>query len=91
MASMNGLNSTSYFETSALMDRSMVNTTLTGTGGGKLSTTIQTNGNTSQLGNNTSIYVPQIRSKNSGEYLGLLEWKTDDEPKIIIKLIDGNH
>ncbi len=36
----------------------------------------------------TSIYVPQIKSKNSGEYLGVFEWKPEDEALIAKKLID---
>ncbi len=43
--------------------------------------------NTSHLANST-IYVPQIRLKNSGDYLGYLEWKADDEEQIIKRLID---
>lgn len=78
---MNGLNSTSYFESSMLMSGGD-NKTLTVAN----RTPSSTNMNTSQQ--NTSIYVPQIRSKNSGEYSGLLEWKIEDEPKIIVKLID---
>lgn len=37
---------------------------------------------------NLSLYAPQIKSKNSGEYLGVFEWKTEDESKIVNKLID---
>lgn len=37
---------------------------------------------------NTSIYVPQIKSRNSGEFLGVCEWKTEDETLIVRKLID---
>ena len=54
-----------------------------------------TNGNNKSVMNqtlnntmNTSIYVPQIKSKNSGEFLGVLEWKTEDESRIVNKLID---
>ena len=38
---------------------------------------------------NTSIYVPQIKSKDTQEYSGYFEWKPEDETKIISKLIDG--
>ena len=38
--------------------------------------------------NTSSIYVPQIKTKNSSEFLGVLEWKMEDESKIIAKLID---
>ena len=55
--------------------------TLTGVNGKNLA-------NNSQMGN-VSIYVPQIKSKNTGEFLGVLEWKVEDEPKIISKLIEG--
>ena len=34
------------------------------------------------------MYVPQIKSKNSGEYLGVFEWKSEHEAKIVSKLID---
>lgn len=37
---------------------------------------------------NTSVFVPQIKSRNTGEYLGVLEWKVEDEAKIVNKLID---
>jgi myosin-5 len=32
--------------------------------------------------------VPQIKSKNSGEYMGILEWKIEDEQKIITRLME---
>lgn len=95
-ASMNGLNSTTYFDLNnttisnwpgagSVNDRSaFFNTTLTVATANK-SGLASTGPNTS-----TSIYVPQIRSKNSGEYVGLLEWKIEDEAKIVAKLIDGS-
>lgn len=83
---MNGLNSTSVYFDSGVNpgDKTYSNVALNNT------LTVSMTG-TSKGGNNTSmsIYVPQIRSKNSGEFVGLLEWKIEDEPKIIIKLIDG--
>ncbi len=36
----------------------------------------------------TSIYVPQIKTKNSSDYLGVFEWKPEDEALIAKKLID---
>lgn len=91
-ASMNGLNSTSVYFDSGLnpSDKTFSNTTgLNNT----LTVSMTTKNGIANGANNTSssIYVPQIRSKNSGEYLGLLEWKVDDEPKIVIRLIDGNN
>lgn len=83
-ASMNGLNSTSVYFDSGLNpnDKTFSN--------GALNNTLAVSMMAGTKGGNTSsIYIPQIRSKNSGEYLGLLEWKIEDEPKIVVKLIDG--
>ena len=44
--------------------------------------------NSSQITNN-SIYVPQVKSKDTTEYSGYFEWKPEDDPKIIARLIDG--
>lgn len=38
---------------------------------------------------NSSFYVPHIKSKNSSDYLGILEWKVEDETKIICRLVEG--
>ena len=43
--------------------------------------------NNSNAGNQ-SIYVPQIKSKHSGEYMGILEWKIEDEQKIVSRLME---
>lgn len=91
-ASMNGLNSTSVYFDSGINPNDK---SYTSTAGLNNTLTVATiNGSSSNkpaaAGGNTSIYVPQIRSKNSGEYLGLLEWKIEDEPRIVTKLIDGN-
>ena len=44
--------------------------------------------NSSQITNN-SIYVPQVKSKDTTEYSVYFEWKPEDEPKLISRLIDG--
>ena len=92
-ASINGLNasllSLNHNDNDKSVNSMLNSSTLTITAGnvnGKFNNTNLIN--TSQLGN-LSIYVPQIKSKNSGEYLGVLEWKIEDETKIINKLIDG--
>ena len=77
------MNGSSYLDN----DKANLNSTsitLTGVNGKNL------NVNNSQLANG-SIYVPQIKSKNTGEFLGVLEWKVEDEPKIISKLIEGEY
>lgn len=91
-ASMNGLNSTSVYFDSGLnpSDKTFSNTGLNNTLTVSTTTTSK-NGGANGANTSSSIYVPQIRSKNSGEYIGLLEWKVDDEPKIVIRLIDGNN
>jgi hypothetical protein len=38
---------------------------------------------------NNSFFVPHLKSKNSSDYLGILEWKVEDEQKIVTKLIEG--
>lgn len=85
-ASMNGLNSTSVYFDSGVNPNDKTFSALNNTLTVSMTTTSKAGGGN---GNNSSIYVPQIRSKNSGEYVGLLEWKIEDEPKIVIKLIDG--
>ena len=77
------MNGSSYLDN----DKANLNSTsitLTGVNGKSL------NVNNSQLANG-SIYVPQIKSKNTGEFLGVLEWKVEEEPKIISKLIEGEY
>lgn len=70
--SMNVLNNNSFMDN----DRSMM--MLNSTIAGKTSTTL-----------NNSLYVPQIiHTKASHEYIGILEWKIEDEAKIITKLIE---
>ncbi len=39
------------------------------------------------LSNSTTMDLPQIKYKN-GEFMGILEWKPDDESKIISHLIN---
>lgn len=39
---------------------------------------------------NNSFFIPHIKSKNSSDYLGILEWKVEDEQKIVTRLIEGN-
>lgn len=74
------LNSSVYAE--SITDKSVISNVLNNT------SSLTITGNNNQLANNSLIYVPQIRSKNSGEYLGILEWKVQDESRIINKLID---
>jgi hypothetical protein len=44
--------------------------------------------NVSQFANSI-VFTPQIRIKHTGDFLGYLEWKPEDEPLIIKRLIDG--
>ena len=52
-----------------------------------LNNTIAAPGNKS-VNLNGSIYVPQIKPKNAGEFQGMLEWRIEDEPKLVLKLIE---
>ena len=93
------MNSTAYLDSdktlsSFMMNHSMGNNNnnnnnnlnVTINGGGHNKSLMENNG--SQLVNST-MYVPHIRLKNSGDYLGYLEWKAEDEQLLITKLIDG--
>jgi myosin V len=48
------------------------------------------NNNNITINGTSNSYVPQIinRQKSSADYLGMFEWKIEDEPKIIKSLID---
>jgi hypothetical protein len=46
--------------------------------------------NINQLAN-SAIFTPQIRMKHTGDFLGYLEWKTEDEALIIKRLVDGSY
>ena len=76
----NGLNNSTYLDcdnkTSTLLHNS---STITITGS-------SLNGKTTA---NNSFYIPHVKSKNSTDYMGILEWKTEDENRIVSKLIDG--
>lgn len=100
----NPLNSSSTVSISGVngyLNASDINKSISSNFNSNLSTHTLTNGahhhnvkqnnliNSTQLTNNSiSIYVPQIKSKDTAEYSGYFEWKPDDEPKIISRLID---
>ncbi|CAF0777038.1 unnamed protein product [Brachionus calyciflorus] len=84
--SMNGLNSTAINDPDRSINTILNQTTNTLTpnyNNNNLAHKLNTN-----LNNSSTIYMPQIRSKHTGDYMGILEWKVEDEPKIISKLID---
>ena len=53
-----------------------------------LNNTIAAPGGNKSVNLNGSISVPQIKSKNAGEFQGMLEWRIEDEPKLVLKLIE---
>ena len=84
------INGSAYLENDKSMSTILNNTTCTITAGSTLSNgkSHPNNATFTTLTANQSIYVPQIKSKHSGEYMGILEWKTEEENKIIAKLME---
>ena len=87
-ASINGSN---YFvDNDKSLSAILNNTSCTITASSTLNTAAKAvaSNNNSNTAANQSIYVPQIKSKNSGEYMGILEWKIEDEQKIVARLME---
>jgi hypothetical protein len=89
----------SHHATHTLMNNTPVNSGLLNAGAGHynnnsnmLGANFQPNSGHSRnntLSNASIVFTPQIRIKHTGDFLGYLEWKPEDESIIIKRLIDG--